>query len=260
MLLKLVHACAVYCRFCFRREMVGPGGRPGLSAAQRATAYRYIAEHSGIWEVILSGGDPLVLPPAKLDAAMRALAAIEHVKVIRIHTRVPAVAPQRITAAMVAALKVPGKAVYVALHANHPRELTPAARAACGRIVDASIPMLSQSVLLKGVNDDAAILTELMRAFVECRIKPYYLHHADMAPGTAHFRTTIETGRELMRTMRGRVSGLAQPAYMLDIPDGAGKVPIGPDYLGENGNDDRGQKSYRVRGIDGRLHGYPPRE
>jgi lysine 2,3-aminomutase len=115
-------------------------------------------------------------------------------------------------------------------------------------------------VLLKGVNDDAVVLTELMRAFVECRIKPYYLHHADLAPGTSHLRTSIETGRELMRTMRGRVSGLAQPAYMLDIPDGAGKVPIGPDYLGENGNDDRGEKSYRVRGIDGRLHGYPPRE
>jgi lysine 2,3-aminomutase len=257
-LLKLVHACAIYCRFCFRREMVGPGKRPGLSAPQRAAAYRYIDENSGIWEVILTGGDPLVLPPAKLSAAMRALAAIGHVKVIRVHTRVPAVAPERITAAMVAALTAPGKAVYVALHANHPRELTAPARAACARIVDAGIPMLSQSVLLKGVNDDAAILTELMRAFVECRIKPYYLHHADLAPGTSHLRTSIETGRELMQTMRGRVSGLAQPSYMLDIPDGAGKVPIGPDYLRDNGANDLGQKTYQVRGIDGRLHRYPP--
>jgi lysine 2,3-aminomutase len=258
-LLKLVHACPVYCRFCFRREMVGPRGRPALSAPKRAAAYRYIGEHAGIWEVILSGGDPLVLPPNKLGAAVRALAAIAHVKVIRIHTRVPAVAPERITAAMVAALKVPapGTATYVALHANHPRELTAPARAACARIVDAGIPMLSQSVLLKGVNDDAATLTALMRAFVECRIKPYYLHHADLAPGTAHLRTTIEAGRELMRAMRGRVSGLAQPSYMLDVPDGAGKVPIGPNYVAEDRASGRHEET-RVQGIDGRWHRYPP--
>ncbi len=257
-LLKLVHACPVYCRFCFRREMVGPRGRPALSARMRAAAYRYISEHSGIWEVILSGGDPLVLPPAKLGTAIRALAAIAHVKVIRIHTRVPAVAPERITAAMVAALKAPGKATYVALHANHPRELTAPARAACARIVDAGIPMLSQSVLLKAVNDDVATLTELMRAFVECRIKPYYLHHADLAPGTAHLRTTIAEGRELMRAMRGRVSGLAQPSYMLDVPDGAGKVPIGPNYVAENRASRRDEETERVQGIDGRWHRYPP--
>jgi lysine 2,3-aminomutase len=256
-LLKLVHACPVYCRFCFRREMVGPRGRPVLSAPKRAAAYRYISEHSGIWEVILSGGDPLVLPPKKLGAAVRALAAIAHVKVIRIHTRVPAVAPERITSAMVAAIKAPGKATYVALHANHPRELTAPARAACARIVDAGIPMLSQSVLLKDVNDDAATLTELMRAFVECRIKPYYLHHADLAPGTAHLRTTIAEGRELMRAMRGRVSGLAQPSYMLDVPDGAGKVPIGPNYVTEDRASRRDEET-RVQGIDGRWHCYPP--
>jgi lysine 2,3-aminomutase len=266
-LLKLVHACPVYCRFCFRREMVGPRGRPALSAPKRAAAYRYISEHSGIWEVILSGGDPLVLPPKKLGAAVRALAAIAHVKVFRIHTRVPAVAPERITAAMVAALKAPGKATYVALHANHPRELTAPARAACARIVDAGIPMLSQSVLLKGVNDDVATLTALMRAFVECRIKPYYLHHADLAPGTGHLRTTIAEGRALMRAMRGRVSGLAQPSYMLDIPDGAGKVPVGPNYVAENRtaecedkrDDERDEETCRVQGIDGRWHRYPPR-
>jgi len=257
-LLKLVHACPVYCRFCFRREMVGPRGWPALSAPKRAAAYRYISEHSGIWEVILSGGDPLVLPPKKLGAAVGALAAIAHVKVIRIHTRVPAVAPERITAAMVAALKAPGKATYVALHANHPRELTVPARAACARIVDAGIPMLSQSVLLKGVNDDVVTLTALMRAFVECRIKPYYLHHADLAPGTAHLRTTIEEGRELMRAMRGRVSGLAQPSYMLDVPDGAGKVPIGPNYMAEDRASGRHEEADCVQGIDGRWHRYPP--
>jgi lysine 2,3-aminomutase len=196
-----------------------------------------------------------VLPASRLRAAVRTLAAIDHVKIIRLHTRVPAVAPERVTADMVAALQAPGATTYVALHANHPGELTAAARAACARIVDAGIPMLSQSVLLKGVNDDIATLTALMRAFVECRIKPYYLHHADLAPGTSHLRTSIEAGQELMRELRGRVSGLCQPAYMLDIPDGAGKVPIGPSYASHDGAADR----HTVLGVDGRRHIYPPR-
>src|SRR6201999_522289 len=139
--------------------------------------------------------------------------------------------PSRVTAALVRALKAPGKASYVVLHANHPRELTPAAREACARLIDAGIPMLSQSVLLRGVNDDAAVLGELMRALVECRIKPYYLHHGDLAPGTSHMRTSIERGQELMRELRGSVSGLCQPSYVLDIPGGPGKSPIGPNYL-----------------------------
>ena len=257
-LLKLVHTCPVYCRFCFRREMVGPRGRPGLTAQKRAAAYGYIREHPEIWEVILTGGDPLVLPPSRLRAAVRALAAIDHVRIVRVHTRVPAVAPERITAAMVAALKAPGAATYVALHANHPRELTGAARAACARIVDAGIPMLSQSVLLKGVNDDIETLAGLMRAFVECRIKPYYLHHADLAPGTSHLRTSIERGQELMRQLRGRVSGLCQPAYMLDIPGGAGKVPIGPSYVSP-ARMGAAQGGHEARANDGQLHAYPPR-
>jgi lysine 2,3-aminomutase len=131
-------------------------------------------------------------------------------------------------------MKAPGKTTYVALHANHPRELNSAARAACARIIDAGIPMVSQSVLLRGVNDDVATLSALMRAFVECRIKPYYLHHGDLAPGTSHFRTTIAQGQALMRALRGRLSGLAQPSYVLDIPGGYGKVPVGPNYFGED--------------------------
>ncbi len=255
-LLKLVYTCPVYCRFCFRREMVGPDGRPGLTARQRAAAYDYIRAHPQIWEVILTGGDPLVLPASRLRKAVDALAAIDHVKIIRIHTRVPAVAPERITTDMVDAFKAQGKATYVVLHANHPRELTAAARAACARIVDAGIPMLSQSVLLKGVNDDAGVLAELMRAFVACRIKPYYLHHADLAPGTAHLRTSIEQGQELMRRLRGRISGLAQPAYMLDIPGGAGKVPIGPSYISDCA-EAAGATGLEVRAIDGTPHRYP---
>ena len=176
-LLKLVHVCPVYCRFCFRREMVGPGRRQSLSRAALATALDYVRAHPEIWEVILTGGDPLILSPRRLREVVRALGAIEHVKIIRVHTRVPVVAPDRITTALVRALKAPGKSTYVVLHANHPRELTENARAACARIVDAGIPMLSQSVLLRGVNDHAETLGALMRAFVENRIKPYYLHH-----------------------------------------------------------------------------------
>ena len=252
-LLKLVYTCPVYCRFCFRREMVGPKGRAGLTARQRQAAYDYIRAHPEIWEVILTGGDPLVLPPSRLRDVVAALAAIDHVKVLRIHTRVPAVAPERITAELIAAIKAWDRAAYVVLHANHPRELTPAASAACAQIVDAGIPMLSQSVLLKGVNDDAGVLAELMRAFVAARVKPYYLHHADLAPGTAHLRTSLAEGQKLMRQLRGRISGLCQPTYVLDIPGGAGKVPVGPQYLVEG--DENGENT--VRGIDGKSHRYP---
>jgi lysine 2,3-aminomutase len=252
-LLKLVYTCPVYCRFCFRREMVGPKGRPGLNARQRQAAYDYIRAHPDIWEVILTGGDPLVLPPSRVRDVIAALAAIDHVKVLRIHTRVPAVAPERVTAELIAAIRAWDRAAYVVLHANHPRELTPAARAACALFVDAGIPMLSQSVLLRGVNDDADVLAELMRAFVAARVKPYYLHHADLAPGTAHLRTSLREGQELMRQLRGRISGLAQPTYMLDIPGGAGKVPVGPAYVV---GDDSGE-GVEVRGIDGKAHKYP---
>jgi lysine 2,3-aminomutase len=225
-LLKLVHVCAVYCRFCFRREMIGPGKPSALSAKALSAALGYIAAHPDIWEVILSGGDPLVLSPRRLAAVMKRLGAIAHVKVVRVHTRVPAVDPGRVTPALVRALKSSGKTTYVVLHANHPRELTAAARAACDRFIDAGIPMLAQSVLLKGVNDDVETLAALMRAFVECRIKPYYLHQMDPAPGTAHFRTTLAHGRKLMRDLRRRYSGLCQPSYVLDGPDGEGKVVV----------------------------------
>jgi lysine 2,3-aminomutase len=224
-LLKLVNVCAVYCRFCFRREMIGPGKLNALSQEAFAAALAYIAAHREIWEVILSGGDPLVLSPRRLSAVMKQIGAIEHVKIVRVHTRVPAVDPARITPALVRALKGSGKATYVVLHANHPRELTPVARAACARIIDAGVPMLAQSVLLKGVNDDADTLGTLMRAFVECRIKPYYLHHLDRAPGTAHFRTTTSEGQELVRALRTRYSGLCQPSYVVDRA-GEGKVPL----------------------------------
>jgi len=254
-LLKPLHVCAVYCRFCFRREAVGRE-RP-LSPSELATALDYIRCQAGVWEVILTGGDPLVLSPRRLRAITDALAAIEHVKVLRVHTRVPVVAPARVTPALVRALKSDGRATYVVLHANHPRELTLRARAACARMVDAGIPLLSQTVLLRGINDDAQTLAALMRALVESRVKPYYLHHGDLAPGTAHWRTTIEDGQKLMRAMRGRLSGLCQPTYVLDIPGGYGKSPIGPSYLTRMPTG-TGEVRYAVADFNGHRHAYPP--
>ena len=256
-LLKLTHVCAVYCRFCFRREMVGPGGRGGLSREALEDALGYVRTHPEIWEVILTGGDPLVLSPRRLKAVVAELAAIEHVKIIRVHTRLPVAAPDRVTPALVRALRAKGKATYVVLHANHARELSPDVRTACARFVDAGIPMLCQSVLLRGVNDDAETLGALMRALVECRIKPYYLHHGDLAPGTAHWRTTIEEGRTLMRALLGRYSGLCQPSYVLDIPGGHGKSPIGPCYLTEAGGSN-GAARYEIEDYRGQRHVYPP--
>ncbi|MGY3615046.1 lysine-2,3-aminomutase-like protein [Bradyrhizobium sp. USDA 10063] len=261
-LFKLVHVCAVYCRFCFRREMVGPGKATALSEDAYRDALSYIRSRPQIWEVILTGGDPLMLSPRRLAEIMADIAAIDHVKIVRLHTRVPVADPARVSPEMARALRVKGATTWIAIHANHPRELTPEARAACARLADAGIPLVSQTVLLKGVNDDAATLEALMRAFVECRIKPYYLHHGDLAPGTAHLRTTIEEGQELMRSLRGRVSGLCQPDYVLDIPGGHGKAPIGPRYLSqENPSHREGTDETRYRVVDycGDVHLYPPR-
>jgi lysine 2,3-aminomutase len=252
-LLKPIHVCPVYCRFCFRREVVGPGGN-ALSETELHAALDYIRERKEIWEVIVTGGDPLMLAPRRLKAILAALDAIPHLGAIRFHSRVPIVEPARVTSDLVASLAAE-TAVFVVLHANHPRELTAAAREACRRLGRAGIPLLSQTVLLKGVNDDAAVLTQLMRGLVSMRIKPYYLHHGDLARGTAHFRTSIEDGQAILRTMRGAVSGLCQPTYVLDIPDGHGKVPIGPTYLtpGRTG-------AWQVEDVGGIRHEYPPED
>lgn len=251
-LLKVVHVCPVYCRFCFRREMVGPQGDGSLTPGQLENALRYIASHAEIWEVILTGGDPLILSPRRLRDIMTALAAIPHVRIVRIHSRVPAVDPQRISPELIDALKASGKTVFVALHANHPREMSPPVRDACTRLVDAGIAMVSQSVLLKGVNDDPDILAELMRTFVECRVKPYYLHHPDMAPGTGHFRLSLAEGQAIMKALRSKVSGLCIPTYILDLPGGHGKVSVGDGMLSEI---EPGR--YAVLDRHNALHHYP---
>ena len=247
-LLKPVHVCAVYCRFCFRREKVGPGSET-LSTEELQKALAYIRNTKQIWEVIITGGDPFVLSPRRLKEIISALNEIEHVQVIRIHTRVPIADPSRVTDELVDALQSE-KAVYVVLHANHARELTDKVRAATLKLIRAGMPLLSQSTLLKGVNDDAAVLEELFRKLTAMKIKPYYLHHPDMAPGTSHFRLPISTGRALVAKIWGRLSGIAQPNYVLDIPGGFGKVPAGPAWIEEKDGD------YTVTDYQGEKHHY----
>lgn len=252
-LLKAVGVCPVYCRFCFRREMVGPQHDNGLSETALDTALAYIAAHPEIWEVIVTGGDPLILSPRRIRELAARLSEIGHVKVVRWHTRVPAVSPQTVTDELAAALASSRQTTYVALHANHPKELTDEAREACRRLARAGISLVSQTVLLRGVNDDAETLEALMRGFVETGIKPYYLHHPDLAPGTGHFRVSIETGQHIMRELRQRLSGLALPTYVLDIPGAHGKVPAGPTYLSR---DDGEADTYSLTDRLGQAHTY----
>jgi lysine 2,3-aminomutase len=251
-LLKPILLCPVYCRFCFRREVVG---KTAAALGRRALddALGYISQRPQIWEVIVTGGDPFLLSPRRIAEIVRALDQIPHLGVIRFHTRVPVVDPRRVSSALVEALAAE-KAVYVVIHANHPRELTLKAREVALRLSRAGIPLLSQTVLLRGVNDDAAVLEALFRGLVAMRVKPYYLHHADLARGTSHFRTGIATGQRLVRSLRGRISGLCQPTYVLDIPGGYGKVPIAPCAVTPADS----PSGWIIEDGAGVLHRYPP--
>jgi lysine 2,3-aminomutase len=242
-LLKLTHICRVYCRFCFRREKVGDPGYH-LTAGELRQAIDYIANDPCIWEVILTGGDPLVLSNRRLANVMNRLASIDHLGVIRLHTRVPIAEPKRVDNGLLAALKTK-KAVFLVIHCNHPGELSGEVCAALGAFVDAGIPVLSQTVLLRGINDTKEVLEQLMRKLVSLRVKPYYLHHPDLARGTGHFRVSIEHGVELVDSLRGFVSGVCQPTYVLDIPGGYGKVPLTPCYTEQAGNGGLLVRDYR---------------
>jgi lysine 2,3-aminomutase len=242
-LLKPLLICPVYCRFCFRREHVGPDGGL-LTDTELQAAYEWFTAHPAVTEVILTGGDPLMLSPRRLRGIIGALSAIPHVQTIRIHTRVPVADPQRLTDDLASAVET-DRSLWVVVHANHAREFTSAVGQALRRMRGRGIPLLGQSVLLRGVNDSSEALEDLFRAMIADGVKPYYLHQLDRAPGTARFHVPVEEGRALLERLRGRVTGLAWPSYVLDIPGGYGKVPIGPEYWQADGS---------VRDIEGSIH------
>jgi len=223
-LLKPLLACPVYCRFCFRREQVGPDGGV-LTEAELAGAYEYIAGQTQVREVILTGGDPLILSPRRIAAILAALSAMPHIEVLRIHTRVPVADPALVTDELAGALDI-ATPLFIALHANHARELTPASVAAITKLQRRGIPVLGQIVLLAGVNDNETALGDLFRAMLRARVKPYYLHQLDAAPGTARFHVPPERGREILAALRGKISGTALPTFIFDRPGGLGKVPL----------------------------------
>ena len=243
--------CPAYCRFCFRRGRLGPGHVPP-GPADLDAALAYITAHSEVREVILTGGDPLMLAPHRLRKLTHGLATLPHIDVVRVHSRVPTVDPDRVTPALIDALAMSDAALWLSLHVNHERELSAAARTAIGSLQAVGLALVSQTVLLRGVNDDLATLEALFRALVKLRVKPYYLHHLDSAPGTAHFRVGLDQGRALMVELRKRLSGLALPTYTLDIPGGFGKVPVGPDYLHSLDAD-----GWWVTDLSGSRHRYP---
>ncbi len=222
-LLKVTHQCAVYCRFCFRRYKVSDASA-NLNALELKSALAYIQNHSEIWEVILTGGDPLVLTDATLLPILKQLDAIQHVKIIRIHTRIPSVLPSRITNELVDCISRLNTTVYIAAHINSPDELTPDTSQSLRKLAKAGVPLLSQTVLLKGVNDDLSVLQNLFKSLAALAVKPYYLHYPDLAQGTDHFRIPLEHAISLYQGLRGTIAGHCIPQFIVDIPDGFGKV------------------------------------
>lgn len=254
-LLLATDRCAAYCRFCTRKRWVGQGPGPGLEHLNDAIAY--VAAHDEIREVIVSGGDALMLSDEKLGALLDKLARIPHLDVIRLASRMLAFAPQRVTRGLVGVLRglldeVDAPALYVLSHFNHPRELAPEARAAIGRLVDAGVPVLNQTVLLRGVNDERATLVELFRALTRLRARPYYLHQCDLAPGTDAFRVPLDEARALYGSLRGHLSGISIPTFVVDIPGGLGKAPLHVDPVVETHDD-----HVVLRGFRGEHARYP---
>lgn len=246
-ILHATKTCEVYCRFCFRRETVGESGH--LGEAEFEQVLDYLRATPAVREVIFTGGDPLVLSARRLQAMLDRLEALGTLDLVRFHTRIPVVAPEKVTEALVTALDR-ALPVWMVVHVNHPDEITEAASGALRRLNRAGVPLLSQTVLLRGVNADAGTLERLFRTLIRNRVKPYYLHHPDLAKGTGHFRVTLAEGQALMAALRGRLTGIAQPLYVLDIPGGHGKVPVGPGYLRWVGD------HWLVTDPQGRAHSY----
>lgn len=244
-----IKICAVYCRFCFRREQVG-SGNTRLTAQELEEALLYLSDHQEIEEVILTGGDPFVCGPRYLKTLFSALDDMPHIQSIRVHTRVPVVDPERLTEDFVQALCC-SKPVNIVLHINHAQEITKEAETALARLHQTGCGLYSQSVLLRGVNDHEDSLSDLFRQLVRLRVKPLYLHHPDLAPGTSHFRLPFERGMMLMRILQGKLSSLQMPRYVIDIPGGYCKVPVTPEYI------TRRKTHYDITAPDGQVFTYP---
>jgi lysine 2,3-aminomutase len=230
-LLLATDRCAVYCRFCTRSRMVGAGDG-AVSIEELAPALSWLKAHPEVRDVIISGGDPLAMATDRIVRVVRAVRDVPSVETIRLATRVPVTLPMRITSELLAALR-PLHPLWVMTHFNHPRELSPQAIEACNRLADAGFPVMNQTVLLAGINDDAATLEQLFRGLVRQRVRPYYLLQADPVRGTGHLRTPLDRGVQLMRVLQGRLTGIALPRLICDTPGGRGKVPVGPDYVVE---------------------------
>ena len=220
--------CAAYCRFCTRRRKVGDPEK--IPLGQFDAAFDYIRQHTEVRDVSLSGGDPLMLSDRRVEYFLAKLRAIPHVEIVRIHTRIPSQLPERITPELCETIKK-FHPVFVNVHFNHPDELTPATRTALARLADAGCPLGSQTVLLKGVNDDPVIMKRLMQELLKCRVRPYYLYQADLVAGGEHFRTSVAKGIEIIEALRGWTSGLAVPHFVIDAPGGGGKIPLLPEYV-----------------------------
>lgn len=231
-LLIATDRCGVYCRFCTRSRLVGDGGG-ARSLAVLEPAFRWIEAHSEVRDVIVSGGDPCVMATDRLTRLLRRIHAIDHVDYVRLATRAPVTLPQRITDELCQAIRRSGGPTWVMTHFNHPKELTGEAGTACARLVDSGLPVMNQTVLLRGVNDDAETLEALFRGLVRSRVRPYYLLQADPVSGTGHLRTPLRRGVELIAALQGRLSGIALPKLVVDTPGGRGKVPISPDYVAD---------------------------
>ena len=249
-LFLVTHQCSMYCRHCTRRRVVGEEDKP-ITAAEVDAAVGYIAKTPQVRDVLISGGDPLTLSDAILERIIERLRKIEHVEVIRIGTRVPVVMPMRITPELTGILKK-YHPIWINTHFNHPREITPESIKACGDIVDAGIPLGNQSVLLRNINDSTEVMKELLLKLVKARIRPYYIYQCDLSRGIGHFRTKVDTGIEIMRNLTGNISGFAVPKFVIDAPNGGGKIPINPEYIVSM--DD---KELVLRNYQGDLYTYP---
>ncbi len=249
-LMCVSNSCATYCRFCTRKRQVG---KPVVNVTQDVLSnqIRYVEKHPAVRDVLLSGGDPLMLPDEKIEFLLRRLKAIPHVEILRIGSRVPCTFPQRVTPKLCNMLKK-HHPLYLNVHFNHPREITEESQNACGLLADVGIPLGNQSVLLKGVNDDADVMKTLVHRLLKMRVKPYYLFQMDLVKGTYHFRARVETGLRIIEALTGHTTGFAVPRYVIDAPGGGGKIPIQPDYL----------LSYQegrivLRNYEGKLYTYP---